>query len=882
VSLCLLLALLFNSRIGYVQAEPAEESLSSTDSSLADAEAAKSAEPSSDSAPAASSETVEVEVDDETSGTETAESVNVNLPLQSSGDVESTVFDLYIGDKFAGSMVASYTDDWFEVEDPQDAVSQLTDLKGDTDKIQELLTGRVDKKRTTPGVGTVYYDLSTFRIIIEPDAAFMKGRALEIGQRRIGEPDSGFSMQQTLGLASFAGTDADNTTAFTHRGIASYGDVFFRANGFLVESQPYQLNEATMGTIVDDYQARAGLLQMRGQSFVPSLRFAGLQFETAEFLFLDNDAARGSKFEIFVPSRSTVRFYRAGQLLSVQVLDFGLQEIDTSTFPQGSYDVDVLITDSSGRETREQRFFTKAGFLASRARPVFYLNGGAVRETTDINDTPLGQFGFKMRASEYFDVAAGVAATDENSIGNVSLSGLYDATRVGFEVAGSPNGDHATGGSLGLTLLGVSVSGQVAYASGEDTADASATPVPGAPSFVPQLSQAPVDLVIQTQKSNAVYVSRSFGPIDLRYNIQRNKIGDADTLYTRGPTVDWRIFSNYDHQTQLRYSDFATETSRIHSVQLFYHYRLSQFWGLDAQLLRRWQDLSDEMMALVGASYNSQLQTSGTGARIQGAEEARRLKQNNETRDSLTSSLLGNVTTDSVKLGTFIRDVHEIGGSGSSTFGANAESTFFVSNTGTVDLAHPAQNECVFVAEVEGNLLTEDDQFDVLVDGSKQGTVSIGERAIISLTPYRTYKINISAGEKSGLVDYDAKTYEVTLFPGNVAKRLWSIDKVFVLLGRLVDEDGRPIGRERVKGAKGYGFTEEDGSFQIEVTGRESLSIDSKRRKCSFDLKIEEIPEYLLDVGEVVCRSDSDDQLNADKPEDTTSAAPGSGDVEQP
>ena len=165
VFLCLLLALLCCGRIAYAQTEPAV-----------------SAQPSSAAVPAASSETVEVEVDEETSGSETAESVNVNLPIQSSGDVESTVFDLYLGDKFAGSLVASYTDEWFEIEDPQDAVSQLTDLKGNTEKIQELLTGRVDKKRTTPGVGAVYYDLSTFRIIIEPDAAFMKGRALAMGQ----------------------------------------------------------------------------------------------------------------------------------------------------------------------------------------------------------------------------------------------------------------------------------------------------------------------------------------------------------------------------------------------------------------------------------------------------------------------------------------------------------------------------------------------------------------------------------------------------------------------------------------------------------------------------------------------------------------------------
>jgi outer membrane usher protein FimD/PapC len=158
------------------------------------------------------------------------------------------------------------------------------------------------------------------------------------------------------------------------------------------------------------------------------------------------------------------------------------------------------------------------------------------------------------------------------------------------------------------------------------------------------------------------------------------------------------------------------------------------------------------------------------------------------------------------------------------------------------------------VAEVAGNLLTDDDEFDVVVNGQRQGKVSRGARGIISLTPYRTYRVSIEAAEKTGLVDYDAATYEVTLFPGNVVKRVWKVDKVYVLLGTLVDPSGAPIARERVQGAKGYGFTEEDGSFQLEVTGEEPLSVNSKRHKCVFDFTFPESPEYFLDAGEIVCR----------------------------
>jgi outer membrane usher protein FimD/PapC len=188
--------------------------------------------------------------------------------------------------------------------------------------------------------------------------------------------------------------------------------------------------------------------------------------------------------------------------------------------------------------------------------------------------------------------------------------------------------------------------------------------------------------------------------------------------------------------------------------------------------------------------------------------------------------------------------------------GVNAETTVFVSNEGDIDLSMPPLNEAVFVAEIEGNLLSAQDKFDVLVNGQRQGIVARGSRAIISLTPYREYSISLSAQEGSSLVDYDVAKYKVTLFPGNVAKRVWSVDKVFVLLGRVIDEEGQPIVRERIKGAKGYGFTEADGTFQLEVSGREPLSIESPRRRCTIDVTMDEVPEYVLDVGDVVCRSE--------------------------
>ncbi len=788
----------------------------------------------------------------------TEETITVQVP-EEEGETDSTVFDLYVGDDFQGAVVASYTDDWFEIEDPADAVAQYAVLQsnqGNKGKLVELFSGRIPKTRIVEGLGSVSYDLRTFRIVFQPDASLLEAKSLD-WRRRIGSPEPGVSAQQTFGMVVSQDTESatiGSSTAFTHRGLLSYEDTFLRTNGFLTQDNGYQLNEATLGRIIDDYDARAGFLQMRSETFTPTLRFAGVQFETSQNIFLDNDNARGSKMEIFVPSRSTVQFYRDSQLLSVQLLDFGLQEVDTSSFPQGSYEVDIVITDSAGRETRDKRFFTKAGFLASRSAPIVFFSAGAVRDVMEVLSTPLVQGGIRMRASDFFDVGLGMAATDQDSIGSADLNGFYDVFRFGVGAAASDEGDLARQASLGFTAFDFSISGRILHADGEPTATGAATPIPDSVGFLPQLARAPVDLVIQSQRSKSLSVSRQFGPLSVRYNVQNNKIGDpAPTNYAKGPTADYQIYESENANLVLRGAYFDTEFGANTSVQLFYRYRISPQLNFNSQILRRWQRDQEEFLLLGGLSYNSQSFGSGSGARMQLLEEGRRTEQSGQKIDTLTSTVQGNVQADYLTLGTFVRDNRSRNGDSRTSLGLNAESTIFVSNKGDIDLARPPRNDAVFVAEVQGNLLSENDRFDVIVNGQRQGVISKDTRALVSLSPYREYSISLAAQEGSSLVDYDVAKYKVTLFPGNVAKRVWQVDKVFVLLGRVVDESGEPIARERIRGAKGYGFTEADGTFQIEVSGGETLSIESPRHSCKLQWSTKEIPEYILDAGDVVC-----------------------------
>lgn len=774
--------------------------------------------------------------------------------ISQNDSVESTVFDLYLSDKFRGSLVASYTNEWFEIDDPQEVVRQLPEIIAGQGDVIELVTGRINNRREKNDIGTVSYDLSTFRIIVEVSPHFLKGSSLDLS-KRIESPDKGFALQQTIGLAAFTDEKATTQAALTHRGFASNGTAFFRADGAVVQDRPYQLNEASAGDIVGDEQVKGGLVQLRGQTFSPSLQLAGAQVETVEQLYLDDERSRGSKLEVFIPSRSTVQFFRDGQLLAVKVLDFGLQEIDTSAFPQGSYDVDIVITDSFGREQRERRFFTKAGYLASRNAPSVFFSGGTIRNRTEIRGKSIVQGGIRNRVSDEMDLSPSISSTEDETIGSLDAHALYRQVRLGASVAGSRTGGSGGAVSAGTTIEGAGIDLRMVRAHGEDGQPSIPQIVntPSTPTIIPPQVNPRTDLFIQTQKASSLGAFKTFGKVDLRYNVQRNKVGLDITRYSSGPLMDVRLFESAKEQLTLRGADQTTERGDIRSMQLMYRNRLTPELFLDAQALQRWQKFQDEMLFLFGVTYDSTAGLSGMGSRIQINTEARDRENSESGRHSYTTGIYSDITTEYLRTNTFLRRNTQSGRT-SNVAGINAESSFFIANNGEASVARPTQAESALLVEVKGNAINVEDTFEVYVDNQLRDTLVSGQQAVVSLAPYRKYQVSLRPKDNASLVLYDTGNFDVIVFPGNVVKKTWTIDRVFIVIGRLIDEQGNPIPHERILGTKDYTFTESDGTFQCEITGSEALTIRSKRRSCDVVLSIKEKPEFYVDVKDALCR----------------------------
>ena len=88
-------------------------------------------------------------------------------------EVETTLFDIYLGDKFKGSVLANYTEHWLEVSDPAEVLDQLKDLKR-VEELLPLVKGKINKDREIKDLGRIHFNLNNFSLIIDINPKFLE------------------------------------------------------------------------------------------------------------------------------------------------------------------------------------------------------------------------------------------------------------------------------------------------------------------------------------------------------------------------------------------------------------------------------------------------------------------------------------------------------------------------------------------------------------------------------------------------------------------------------------------------------------------------------------------------------------------------------------
>jgi len=545
------------------------------------------------------------------------------------------------------------------------------------------------------------------------------------------------------------------------------------------------------------WDASGGLFRSNPMALITDRDIAGVSYATSMRTWLDQYKTEGNDIIVYLPRRAFVSIYREGRLYSSRSYEAGNQRIDTSVLPDGAYNITLKIRDSDGSVREEQHFFAKHQEIPPTDAPIYYLQGGLIRAPA-INDRTV-----PVITSNPILRAGTVRRIDDNLGLNLSLLGV--SNRV-FMESGlfwlRPSGQ-AEGTLLTSTHGDFGTQAGYLYNVGKWSADIDVRQLWMSNDNVPGFQNA-----VQTNTqgtATATYAASPTFNLGLRASYTKNENSPAIT--SAGPYAEWRIWQRNESILRLTANAANTGGRGEGSMLLYFSTRFGDYGvtatggmdmgnGTDGALgsLRVWHDGS--------TPGNHEIE----GAEISHDKDRRTISGDADLRGDF---------------GQASGSVQDSFGQGQSMFSYGGNFSFNAAELADeFHLGGDENDKSAVIIETSGDA---DMPMKIFVNGIERSSVSVGDRQMIYLSPFHTYRIRI-APAKTGLVDYDAMERKVTLYPGNVVKLVWDANKFYVVAGRIVTPGGTALAGGVLQEGHAQTATDDTGRVQAELSAPHTMT----------------------------------------------------------
>jgi hypothetical protein len=698
--------------------------------------------------------------------------------------------------------------------------------------------------RLVPDVAGVIFDRDRFRLDV-----FLNPRFLEvtdnIEQAYIPTPQKGLAMINQVGAVVSGEVGAEATYYnFQDSIVLASGERRLRAElsyadeiGFGVERLAFEWDQPGL-------RYSAGALFAPGSEIAGRRKLLGLGLESQIDTRLDRDEMLGSPVVVYLDQRARVDIVRDGRVLYSAIYEAGNQEIDTSTLPDGSYNI-VLRIDEPGRPEREERrFFSKSRQIPSLGRTDFFAFGGvliddAERGSLDATDHPYVQGGVAHRLSANWALSGGIEASDLGASGQIAATWISPVALVRASAVADDDGTY--GGILQLMSAGTTrLSFNFDLRRIEAAADATAPPLPVA---------APAFGAVGIGEGHGSYsqangvISYSLANVRLMGSFAFRDDESDRARYSIGPSVEWDVLRKGPFTLTLRGDATATERGSAGFAGLSLRMlggrsTLTALGGARASTFDG-DETGEGPVAALSGSLSRDL---ADGELSLGAGYEHQPMQDNLVLSTEYRHHLGTFAGDFVRSDTAAAAVSQYSVGFQTTFAAGA---------GALEVAGKTTTESLIVARVAG--ARSGDRFEVLVNEQLAGLIDGPMPFTLALPPYRAYEVRIrSVGED--LLAYDNATRRIGLYPGTVARLDWRAAPVTIRFGRLVGPDGIPVRGASITAKGVWSETDDDGYFQVEAPEDAALTVTTRDGR-SFELTLPPAPRGgdIARVGDVVC-----------------------------
>jgi hypothetical protein len=785
-------------------------------------------------------------------------------------DTLTTVFDIYFEGRRVGAASGQLTNGLFRFDDPARVASLLAGA--DLSAATIFLTGAQrsnETMRCLPGqtidCGVLLNGASG--LIVNPDSfrvdVFL-GRELLLRREvlRLGEPVSGPSLIQGLSASVSAGSSNDQNVrlGLALDTIASVGRNSIVSRVFGDDERGLQVDEIYGQRYDGERRTAAGLLTTEGALALSTLRLAGVKVSSFYGGYLQQDQLTAGQIDILLPRPARVEIYRDGVLVSSSQYAGGLQTLDASRLPAGSYPIRVVARDASGVVLDEIRSFTRAADLPPPGKFVYSVAVGTRMSDNFVSlldpgaDTPFfpedtGEFvvaaNVSRRVGEAVAVGAGFTMVGGDFYPEVS-SQFYMRQFRGFASAATgPGGQYAmvAGGSAAFGAVNASFNVRVAEA----------LPMPTDPAlrfriYRPFLrDERSVNMNIQTTlRGGSLGLRASYGEFEglrERYAVgaSYNRPVEIRRIGTGIFGVE-AVYSDNETRVGFRFTLVRGRSSRgsVSTAAGLEYIKAEEIGGRDglypvAQVgYTRSMEISETELALsalggvsngdVGAQASVQARS-----RLGEADVSAGIMRTHQAQDT-DAFLTGNMQTG------------------------------FVYGDGRFHIGG-GMGDAAVIAEIHDDSImrtSHDGRFRVLVDDIPYDTLRAGQRAVVPLAAFTEPRIAL-APDAAPPFEIDLAARSAPLYPGNVVVMTWNAQRVVTVYGRILGPDGAPRIGAFVGAGTDIAVTGEGGYFSVTGPIGSAISIRSADglHNCTaagvLPAPTENVRRAVMNIGALTC-----------------------------
>ena len=637
---------------------------------------------------------------------------------------------------------------------------------------------------------------------------------------------------------------------------SSNGDVMRGSLGFDVIAGMGATSAFMRGSVIDDGQTNvriAGLQHYSGRNrfaggFFPAtasdhfsqVDLVGVEFHTTDLTQPAPDTRRDTPILLFLENDSYIDILRDGELLFAGELSAGSVRVPTARFPSGSYNVTVRIRDQAGNETEETRFFSRPNDYARVNQWNYRFQLG---QTRDISSN---RFGLAEDGLFY-------ASADANrQIGRDSLVGA----RVGVI------------GELGFTEAFAQRNLGQLYARGSGLVTSE-----GGYSFAAQVSGRLEKMSISSQirQSDITNTTQAFRG-------RRGNTTEATLNLNREvPIVGGQLNSFARYVSREQQGDRTSWGANWEKRVPLFDGRANGVFSLG------YQQTDVEQRFLVGYRMNWQSRRSALSAQIRHQRSEQRngpghfaqtvqdlraaYRSAPESRNSWTlgasASDFGNSEGRYGASGQITTDQYVADGQIDRNYGSSSASNYFGSfstaaavTAGGLAFSGDQNARSGVLFDMRG--VEERETIQTTVDGNRYKS-SRKRVAFKSVQPFRQSKVRFRP-DRGSTLGYDAKSIELTAFPGNIVTINPILFQQVTVFARLVDVDGEPLKQHAVV-VDGVNYPSDENGFVLLDLRLDSTQLNvshHRRNVCQLDLpslRSHRADEF-VDLGDLRCASD--------------------------